>query len=293
MRAVIARIGDQAGIDAIYWRGGVTVYETTLRSHALIEHTIAEGACHGTVILQTKGSQATELLNRFAAWISEENDRLGLCATTNHSTPLFRLDPHPALVFGQQPSTKPEYCVSYAWADDTTNGTTRENIVNELCAAAERRGITILRDKTDMRLGDQISIFMRRLSQSSRVFVILSERYLRSVYCMTELYQVWLNCRGEEKPFLDRIRVYAQPDTKIGDIFERTAHIAWWKQRHDQVRDLVRQHGEDFLSERDYAEFRRMGHFVRVVPEILSSLQDSLRPRSFAELEQYGFEAPP
>ena len=37
VRGVIARIGGAAGINALYWRGGLCVYETSTRSHALLE----------------------------------------------------------------------------------------------------------------------------------------------------------------------------------------------------------------------------------------------------------------
>jgi hypothetical protein len=73
------------------------------------------------------------------------------------------------LAFGPEPTTQPVYCVSYAWNDDTPDSPNREAIVNKLCAAAESRGIHILRDKTDLRLGDHISAFMHRLAQGDRV----------------------------------------------------------------------------------------------------------------------------
>src|SRR4051812_17663740 len=37
IREVVARIGGEAGINALYWRGGVCFYETGTRSRALIE----------------------------------------------------------------------------------------------------------------------------------------------------------------------------------------------------------------------------------------------------------------
>ena len=35
VRSVISRIGREAGANALYWQGGVCVYERTTRSHAL------------------------------------------------------------------------------------------------------------------------------------------------------------------------------------------------------------------------------------------------------------------
>jgi hypothetical protein len=51
--------------------------------------------------------------------------------------------------------------------------------------------------------------------------------------------------------------------------------------------------GPDALSRADYEEFRRVGHIVRHVPEILSLVQDTLRPRSFAQLLQVALDDGP
>ena len=50
---------------------------------------------------------------------------------------------------------QPEYCISYAWGDDASDeGRKREVIVNDLCDAARRRGVLIVRDKATLDLGD-------------------------------------------------------------------------------------------------------------------------------------------
>jgi internalin A len=290
MRALIARIGDKAGIDAVYWLGGVCAYESTTHSRALIEQTIPPGDWRGTILLQTKGGQAADLLTRLAAWITEEGERLGLRPTVIRSLPPA---PHPTqspLSFGRNPTMHPTYAVSYAWNDTAPDGSDREEIVNRLCTEAEARGIHIVRDKDDMRLGDRISEFTRRLAQCERVFVVISEKYLRSGYCMSELYEIWLKCQSNEANFVARVRAFTLPDARISDIFERSEHVAWWQDRHARVKALVDKHGQDFLSQSDYDEFRRMGHFVRHVPDILSLMQDTLRPRNFDELARHGFD---
>jgi internalin A len=80
MREVITRIGDEAGVNALYWRGGVCVYEATTRSRALIEQDMSAGSggWQGRIRLQTQGVQAEVLLNRLARWIEEAQARIGL-----------------------------------------------------------------------------------------------------------------------------------------------------------------------------------------------------------------------
>ena len=295
IRAVIARIGTQAGMDALYWRDGVCAYDATTRSHALIEQTLPPGEWSGTVTLRTRGqdpgAQPSHLLNQLAEWIRDQNQRLGLTPSIDRPTPAAPpRDDTPPPVFTQPPSPGRDYCVSYAWNDRTPGGPDREKIVDDLCEAAKKQGIHVVRDKTDMGLGDQISAFMRRLAQGDRVFVILSEKYLRSPYCMTELYEIWLGCKGQEAAFQQRVRVFVQDDAKLGDVFDRSEHAIWWRTRHARLQTLVKENGEDFLSERDYAEFRRMGHFIRHLPDILSLVADTLRPHRFDDLDKYWFD---
>ena len=134
---------------------------------------------------------------------------------------------------------------------------------------------------------------MRELVRCEKVFVILSEKYLRSVPCMTELYEIWQQCRSEADRFRSRVRVFTTPDAHIATLRERLDHVGWWRKEHAEVQALVDQNGPDALSASDYQQFRDMGHFVRHLPDILSVMQDTLRPRSFDDLVRYGFDDPP
>jgi internalin A len=66
-RGLICEIGGEAGVAALYWRGGVCAYETTTRSHALIEQQDMPDAWHGRIRVRTQGGQARLLLDRLSA----------------------------------------------------------------------------------------------------------------------------------------------------------------------------------------------------------------------------------
>jgi internalin A len=135
----------------------------------------------------------------------------------------------------------PEWYVSYAWGDDrTAEGRAREEVVDQLCNAAAARGYSILRDKEVLSLGDSISSFMRRMSTGNRVFVILSDKYLRSPHCMFELSEIWRMCRQEGEAFLERVRIYALPDTKIFKPADWVDWAIYWKREHDDLESRVR-----------------------------------------------------
>lgn len=296
MRSVISRIGREAGIAADYWRGGVFVYETETRSRGMIEQEMDDD-WRGRIRVRTQGGQAAELLRRLTALVEKEQSRAGMtpAAVTTTAAPRGRPAGKPdaadKLTFTQEPSPAAEWCVSYAWGDDTPEGRERQAVVDRLCATAEDRGICILRDKDALGLGERISKFMQRIGRGDRVFVVLSDKYLKSPFCMYELWEVWRNCRQDDAAFLGRIRVYTLPCAAIWSLEDRVAYAVHWQERHAKLEALVRQHGDDILGDKGYQEYRAMKKFSRNVTDILTTATDILQPRSFDELVEYGFDA--
>ena len=183
----------------------------------------------------------------------------------------------------------PECYVSYAWGDDTLEGVERKAVVDQLCAEAAAQGITIIRDETALGTGDRISEFMARLTRGNRLFVILSDKYLTSPYCMRELYEVWRSCRGADKEFLGRIRVFALPSAKIWSPEDRALCAVYWRDRLRKLDVLVKKHGIDILGENDAHQYRLMKKLATEISDILWTVADTLRPRNFDEFVKYGF----
>lgn len=295
MRSVISRIGRQAGITADYWQGGVYAFEAETRSRGLIEQEM-DGDWRGRIRIRTQGGQAAELLQRLTALVEQEQSGAGMTPTavTTSAAPRGRpdgeADAADRLAFAQEPAAATEYCVSYAWGDDTPEGRERQVVVDRLCAAAEARGIRILRDQDALGLGERISKFMDRIGRGDRVFVVLSDKYLKSPFCMYELSEVWRNCRQDDAELLKRIKVYTLPCAKISKPMERVKYAVYWKKQYEDLESVVREHGFDILGERDWQEYRRMKEFSRNVGDILATAAGILQPRSFADLVQYGFD---
>jgi internalin A len=306
VRSVISRIGSEAGSAALYWRGGLCVYETTTRSRAFIEQEMADD-WRGKIVIRTQGGQATELIGRLSTLLRDESARVGAqlanAQSAHRSMALSELSelsgsdseqtqskPAQRLEFSQERSSETEYFVSYAWGDATVEGKDREVIVDQLCNEAEQRGVVIVRDKNVLRLGDSIEKFMRRLSGGDRVFVILSEKYLRSPYCMNELMGVWRNCSGDEERFLTRVRAYIVPGTQVYSLSDRAQYAIHWRQEYEKVAKLIHDHGADVLGPRGFQEYKLMGDFRRSVAEILEAVVDRLQPCNFDDLAKYGLD---
>jgi internalin A len=179
-------------------------------------------------------------------------------------------------------SDKKTYCVSYAWNDES------KAVVDNLCEAARQRGIEILRDTTDLGLGESITRFMQKLGAGDRVFVILSDKYLKSPNCMFELLEVWRNARMDDEVVRRRIRVYLLPETKMMTPLDRALCAKHWKEQFQALDAVVREHGADLLGLADFKRYRLMQDFSHHVGDMLALIADTLQPKDFEELVKYG-----
>ena len=294
IRAIIAEIGSEAGVSALYWRDGFCAYEETTRSRALIEQQMDEGRWCGRIVVQTRGGRAQELLTRLCKLVDEQQNWIGLEAVrsaTKIPAPEEARSETTPLAFGAERSPTPRFYVSYAWAD--TTDPEREKIVDQACEEAEKRGTPIIRDKTTLKFGDSISKFMRAIGEGDRIFVVLSDKYLKSPFCMFELFEIWRNSRQDKAEFLRRVRIYTLGDAKIWKPVDRVRYGKYWKDQHEELRAAVDEAGLDVLGEEDLRSYKLMQDFASKVGDILALFANIVQPRSFDDLKTYGFDDPP
>ncbi len=300
LRALTSRVGRQAGVSALYWRDGLCVYEASTGAHALIEQKMDAG-WSGRLLASTRGGQARDLLQRLQRWVEEEQRLVGLkprkrpdksvAETSRRQRANEEAEKAPELQFAAAPQTKPRWYVSYAWNDPTDPE--REKFVDRTCAAAEARSTPIIRDKTAMTLGDSISKFMKEIGQGDRVFVFLSDKYLKSPFCMFELFEVWRNSRLDKDEFKRTVRLYRLPDAAIFKPKDRFAYAKYWRAQHDELAAELKGADASLLGESDFRAFRLMQDFAHHVGDILALFADTLLPRTFADFLKYGFDEPP
>jgi internalin A len=135
-----------------------------------------------------------------------------------------------------------------------------------------------------MKIGDRISTFMDRIGKgvvNGRVCIFLSDKYLKSPFCMHELFDVWRNCREDPETFIERTRARVLPSAKISTAVERAQYVIHWQSAFKALDALVREYGQFVLADKDNAEFRLMSRFVSETANVLQLVQDTLRPRSF------------
>ena len=131
---------------------------------------------------------------------------------------------------------------------------------------------------------------MNRLARGDRVIVVLSDKYLKSPFCMTELYEIWIQSRGEEGRFLKRVRVYTQDDSLIWSIENRAFYAVHWKVEYEKIDAITKEHGFNVLGDQDKIRFGLMAKFHIHIGDMLNALTDVLQPRSLDDLVNYSFD---
>jgi internalin A len=182
------------------------------------------------------------------------------------------------------------YYVSYAWGGDATaEDRLREQFVDALCERKKREGIMIVRDRDVLRFGDSIVNFMDQLAQGRRIFVVMSDRYLRRPSCMYELFSIWNECRRRAEAFRERVCVITLPDAAIYT-FEDRVHIAeyWAKEFESQKRRIAA--GPELVSAEDFAAFKLAGDFAHRTGDILTLIATTLNPQSIDDIGKLKFE---
>ena len=140
-----------------------------------------------------------------------------------------------------------------------------------------------------MRPGDLISEFMDRLAEGDFVLAVISDKYLRSEYCMYELFRIYRNCADKPERFLRKVIPLILPDAKLGDLAGRFQRAIHWTNQEKKLQPLIEDHvgavGTEF-----FRKFKLIGEFARNTSDMLEYLVDKLEPRDFDHQASEGFK---
>jgi internalin A len=179
------------------------------------------------------------------------------------------------------PDEKPrEVYISYAWGDDTPAGQIRGKVVDNLYSALEKDGFRPIRDRDQIRTGDLISQFIERLTRGDWVVTIISDKYLRSPFCMYEIYRLWQKYQEDPQSMSRHVVPIVLPEVKIGRIRERAVYVEHWTDEAEDANEVL---GNKKLmphfSDKSVREARLTQRFADHVDDILHFLKDVLMER--------------
>ena len=314
VRALLCDLGNHAGDGGVYWRYGAWVYDARQGCIALLEQQM-ENDRAGSITIRFQGDGSTELADWFKQRLAERNRQFGypdlqpICSGPLASQALvgenrLRLDrsdggeasaaPPPELVPApveafHKPSR--EVFISYAWGDDSPEGKERQQFVDGLVDALRKHSepISVRIDRDEMRPGDLISAFMDRLAAADRVIVVISAKYLRSEYCMHELFMIYQNCRKKAKDFNRRIIPIILPDARqCGGLAARLKLAAEWNQKLNEIKPFFDENPRLFGTS-GYQEYLRIDEFACNASNMIKYLFDQLQPRDYNRQMAEGF----
>lgn len=175
--------------------------------------------------------------------------------------------------------TKPEIFLSYAWGGES------EQIVNDLDAAFQQKGITLIRDKRDLDFKGMISGFMQRIGEGKAVVTVISDKYLKSPYCMFELLEIYRNLN-----FSKRIFPIVLEDADIFNYKKRLEYLEYWQNKKNELDQDIKKYGGDAITVigEDYKInikiFDNYGEIVNILRDINSLTPDMHRADNFSVL---------
>jgi internalin A len=303
LRNFLSKLGDHAKDAAIYWKYGCWFYEQTTRSQVLIE-TIWDDASSeagaGSIRLRAWGENAERLIELVLDPLRklpvgqapkiEQTKRIHVQGFSQGNADIgdkaagliqLQITARPEL----PPKSTPEVFVSYAWGDDSSKeARKRTEVVDQLCETLGQDGWNIIRDKNAMRSGDLISDFMKLIGQSDHVIVVLSDKYLRSPYCMTELHYLYLRSLGQKEDFLLRIIPLVLADARFGTWRDRLVYTKHWRAEFEEM-----EHHFKDLGEVDFRLYKAMQDWHNRIGDMLAYVNDVLTPHGFDDIVKGDF----
>ena len=175
--------------------------------------------------------------------------------------------------------SQPEIFLSYAWGGES------EQIVNELDNAFKARGINLIRDKRDLGFKGMITDFMQRIGKGQAVVVVVSDKYLKSPYCMFELFEIYRNL-----DFKERIFPIVMKDASIFEPIPRLEYLKYWQDKKKELDDAIMKFGADAITVigDDYKTYKKIfdnyGEFANILKDINSLTPDMHRADNFSTL---------
>lgn len=167
--------------------------------------------------------------------------------------------------------------VSYAWSDSTNPQ--RANIVELIQQELDEPSpalYQLFRDKEEMNYGDSIDSFMTRIGTGKTVILVITDKYLRSIYCMREAYRVYKNKKEDHRVF--PILVEGQGEHLLA---KSADYKKYWLQQCQVILDdpsrLESGHYDDYVSIYRFIEWfmLRLADTISLVIQFTDVIQDA------------------
>ena len=183
--------------------------------------------------------------------------------------------------------SKPEIYFSYAWDDQNASGPGREKIVNDLYDALVAAGFTVIRDKNDLRYKGLIPDLTQRIGRGKFIVVAISDKYLKSTYCMSELLEIYRRSNSDINELLKKIFPIVLDDVKIYNPEDRVDYVEYWETKKEELQKELK--GIDLENASTFADELRTYDEITAVMPVFSRLLKDMNTLSVQKLSANNF----
>ncbi len=181
-----------------------------------------------------------------------------------------------------------EISVSYPWenADDS-----QEKMVDDLYESLKKDNYSVISYKNDLAYGELITVFIERMAQVGVIILVLNDKYMKSNYCMYELFEAFRYSKLDKRDFSDRIfPIYTeQIDFSPKG---RTEYRKYWNDEKAEWDKYVKEHTA-FISPSEMEQYARiraipdkLGTIFEILNDINTPSADLLSRDNFAEIKK-------
>jgi hypothetical protein len=185
----------------------------------------------------------------------------------------------------QPENDSPEIYFSYAWGDDKEEGESREKIANDLYESLKNKGYNVKRDKEEIAYKMSITDFMKKISRSDFVVLIISDKYLKSPNCMFEILETYRKSNSDKDTFIERIFPLVLKDAKIRNGTDRLLYVRHWGKEKKLLEKAISEVGLsdaiDTIGE-EYTTLKEVTSNIGLITKILNDI-NTLNPRLLSQ----------
>jgi pterin-4a-carbinolamine dehydratase len=176
---------------------------------------------------------------------------------------------------------KPKVFFSYAWGGD------REKIIDDLYDSLKRdEQYELVRDKINLGYKGLISEFMKGIGKGNFVVVAISDKYLRSEYCMFELYELYRNSGLDSDELLKKIYPIRVESLDLNNPKVLREYFTYWKDLEAEWKSLVNDFDVDQRKHRRIQSIRTsINDLLPFLTDINSKTKEILSDDDFLEIK--------
>ena len=182
-------------------------------------------------------------------------------------------------------NSNPKIFFSYAWGDDLETGDSREKLVDELYQSLLKDNYNVIRDKHDLRYTSFISDFIKQLGQGECTIVAISNKYVRSEYCMYELYEIALSVGFDKHKFSNKVLPVMVERIDFSNSAVKDELLSYWRNHHQELLASAKKNLEDCLDDESVARLNRVRNIMQSCDKLVNWLGDmnTLTPTLLSE----------